>query len=128
MKIVTPLDKEFDFKQCEKLYNEVIELMGNECSFLDLVLNSHFFSYYEEEKLVGCIYVNEENGKLFLSGFSVRKNHKFNIGAVKKAVQFYNCDIFSKTKNRTAEILLKKCGFKLIKTDLDGMKYLKKEK
>ena len=128
MKILTPLDKNFDYKICKKLYNKISKFMGNECSFDDLIQKTHFYSFYDGEKFAGCIYVVFEGGKLFLNGFSIRKNHKFNIGAVKKVLTFYNCDIYSKTKNKTAQFLLKKCGFELIKTDSDGMKYYKKEK
>ena len=127
MKIIIPSDKEFNYRECEKLYLTNEKFMGNHCDFMDIVYNSHFYSFYENKELVGCIYVVDENNKLYLNGFSVRKNHLFNIKAVSTVVSFYNCPIFAKTKNRTAEILLKKCGFTLIKTNLNGMKYLKKE-
>ena len=128
MKIVTPLDKDFDFEECQNLYNEFSQYMGNLCNFDEIVLNSHFYSFYEEGKgLIGCIYINSEDNKLFLSGFSVRKNHLKNIEAIKKILTFYNCPLYAKTKNLAALIVLKKCGFEIIKTDND-MKYLKKEK
>ena len=128
MKIVIPNDKNFDYKLCENLYNKISKFMGNDCCFKDLVDKTHFYSFYDEEKFAGCIYVVLENNKLFINGFSVRKNHKFNIEAVKRVLTFYNCDLYAKTKNKTAQFLLKKCGFTLIKTDSNGMKYYKKEK
>lgn len=128
MRIVTPLDKDFDFHECEKLYDEFSKYMGNLCSFGEIVSKSHFYSFYEEDKgLIGCIYISSEDNKLFLSGFSVRKNHKKNIEAVNKILTFYNCPMYAKTKNLSALIVLKKCGFEVIKTN-NGMKYLKKEK
>lgn len=127
MKIVTPMDNDFDFEGCKALYDEYSKYMGNLCNFDEIVSNSHFYSFYEKNKrLLGCIYINSEGGKLFLSGFSVRKNHYKNIDAVKKVLTFYNCPMYAKTKNLSAVLLLKKCGFKIIKTD-KNMKYLKKE-
>ena len=128
MRILTPQDKNFDYKICEKLYKKVAYLMGNKCDFSDLVSKTHFYSFYDGLKFLGCAYVVSEDIRRFLNGFSVRKNHEFNMDAVKKILSFYNCDIYSKTKNRTAQFLLKKCGFDLIMTDSDGMKYYKKEK
>ena len=128
MKIFTPLDNEFDYKTCENLYNKISKFMGNKCCFKDLIDNTHFYSFYDGEKFSGCIYIVSEDEKLFLNGFSIRKNHQFNIKAVKKVLSFYNCDIYSKTKNKTARFLLKKCGFNFIKTDSNGIKYYKKEK
>ena len=128
MKILIPGDEKFDLQKCKNLYNEVEQLMNNSCSFYDIVYNSHFYSFYKNSKLAGCIYVTEENKKLFLNGFSVKKNHKFNIEAVNKVLSFYNCSMYAKTKNRTAQILLVKCGFKLIYTNSNGIKFYKKEK
>ena len=128
MKILTPQDKNFDYKTCKKLYVKISKFMGNECSFDYLVKNTHFYSFYDNDKFAGCIYVVFEEDKLFLNGFSIRKNHQFNIEAVKKISSFYNCDIYSKTKNKTAQFLLKKCGFKFIKSYSNGIKYFKKEK
>ena len=126
MNIITSADSEFNYEECEALYNKLSEFMNNTCGFKDIVLNSHFYSFYEKERLLGCIYMNCENGDLFLNGFSVRKNHLKNMEAIKTVCSFYSCPVFAKTKNRTAEIVLKKCGFKLIKTDRN-VKYLKKE-
>lgn len=127
MRIVTSIDSDFNFFECRNLYNINSEYMNNNCSFEDIVYNSHFYSFYEGKKLLGCIYIDkEEDGKLFLNGFSIRKNHKKNIEAINRVVKFYNCAIFAKTKNRTAEFLLKKCGFELFKTDENKIKYLKR--
>lgn len=127
MRIVTPLDTDFNFEECEILYNKISPDMNNNCSFKDIIFNSHFFSFYEKNILLGCIYVTSEGGKLYLNGYSIRKNHKKNIKAIKKITAFYNCSIFAKTKNRTAEFLLKKCGFYHIETDNNGVKHYKKE-
>ena len=127
MRMVTSIDSDFNYKECETLYKSVKTQMGNHCEFKKIVENSHFYSFYKGNLLAGCIYITSEDGKLFLSGFSVRKNHLKNIEAVKKVVSFYNCSIWAKTKHRSAEIILKKCGFKLIKTDANKIKYLKKE-
>ena len=128
MKILIPNDKDFNYYQCEILYKKIKKYMNNDCSFSEIVKNSHFYSFYDDENnFIGCIYVSKEGEKLYLNGFSKRKAHQFNIEAVKKVLTFYNCAIFAKTKNRTAEILLKKCGFKLLFVTASGIKYLKKE-
>ena len=128
MKILIPFDKDFDFSACKNLYLKYEKFMGNNCNFEDLISNSHFYSFYKNDMLTGCIYVVKEDGNLYLNGFSIPKNHLFNIDAILKVCGFYNCTIFSKTKNKTAEILLRRCGFKEFKTDKNGFKYFKKEK
>ena len=127
MRMVTSIDSDFNYQECETLYNNVKDQMDNHCEFKNIVENSHFYSFYNGNLLAGCIYISSEDGKLFLSGFSVRKNHLKNIKAIKRVISFYNCPIYAKTKHRNAEIVLKKCGFKLIKIDENKIKYLKKE-
>ena len=128
MKIVTPLDNDFNFTECKKLYLENEKYMNNICCFEDLINKSHFFSFYKNGELAACIYMVSENDKVYINGYSVRKNHLFNMQAVKRICSFYSTPIFAKTKNKTAEVLLKKCGFKLLKTDSNGIKHLKKER
>ena len=126
MKIVTALDKNFEYKKCEELYLKNEKFMNNTCSFKSIVQNSHFYSFYSNKILLGCIYVTCENGKLFINGFSVRKNFKNNKNAINQVIKFYNCPIYAKTKNKTAIFLLKNCGFVLWKEQAE-IKYLKKE-
>lgn len=128
MRILIQTDDDFNYRECEVLYNENCRFMHNSCSFKDIVYNSHFYSFYKNDILVGCVYVVNEDGKLFLNGFSKRKNHKFNIEAVKKVLSFYNCEIYAKTVNKTAKFLLKKCGFVLIFISDEGVMFFKKEK
>lgn len=128
MKILIPSDDDFDYRKCESLYNQNIELMNNYCSFEDIIRNSHFYAFYKGKELISCAYVTDEGGKLFLSGFSKRKNHLFNVNVIKKILSFYNCEIYAKTKNKTAEFFLRKCGFIFIKKDKSQVKYYKKEK
>lgn len=127
IRIINSIDETFNIRECENLYNKNRRYIGDLCNFQDIISNSHFYSFYKNKTLLGCIYITLENNKLFLSGFSIRKNHQNNINAINKILTFYNCPIWSKTKNLTAILLLKKCGFEYQFT-LDNIKYFKKER
>ena len=113
-----PTDKKFNFKECKKMFNEVRGLVGDKDSFRNIVDNHHFFSFYKDNKLLGCIYVYDKDNKLFLNGFAGRHHHAENMEAMKKDLSWYNCDIYAFSKRKTAIFCLYELGFKKIDKNL----------
>ena len=90
-----------------------------------LALNEYCFCFYSEDtgKLLGCIYLEDDNGRVCLSGFSVRKNYDIVIRAIKLISDiFHEDDLYSLTDKKSAIMVLLRCGFKKI----DDETYLRK--
>lgn len=90
-----------------------------------LALDNYCFCVYDEwtRKLLGCIYLEDDNGKVCLSGFSIRKNYKNVIKAIKFISDlFHEDDLYSLTNKKSAIMVLLRCGFKKI----DDETYLRK--
>ena len=90
-----------------------------------LALGDYCFCFYSREtgKLLGCIYLEDDNGRVCLSGFSVRKNYDIVIRAIKLISDiFHEDDLYSLTDKKSAIMVLLRCGFKKI----DDETYLRK--
>ena len=90
-----------------------------------LALGDYCFCFYSREtgKLLGCIYLEDDNGRVCLSGFSVRKNYNIVIRAIKLISDiFHEDDLYSLTDKKSAIMVLLRCGFKKI----DNETYLRK--
>lgn len=107
------VDKCRDIKELEKLCQNP-KLQKAEWIFN----NPHHYCFYEGDKLLGVIYFNEENDKLFLSGAAQRKIHDKVLLALETLCNSYDCDIYSETTEKPAIFALKKVGFKKIKNDI----------
>lgn len=111
------IDKVRDIKELKKLYES--RPMPSQYDFDWLVNNPNLFCFYDELKgfLRGFITVQTENGKLTLSGTSIRKNMSDNIDAIVTVCNAFNDDMYSYTPLKEAGLVLKKAGFKHIKND-----------
>ena len=90
-----------------------------------LALGDYCFCFYSKDtgKLLGCIYLEDDNGRVCLSGFSVRKNYDIVIRAIKFISDiFHEDDLYSLTDKKSAIMVLLRCGFKKI----DDETYLRK--
>ena len=90
-----------------------------------LALGDYCFCFYSKDtgKLLGCIYLEDDNGRVCLSGFSVRKNYDNVIRAIKLISDiFHEDDLYSLTNKKSAIMVLLRCGFKKI----DDETYLRK--
>ena len=90
-----------------------------------LALGDYCFCFYSKDtgKLLGCIYLEDDNGRVCLSGFSVRKNYDIVIRAIKLISDiFHEDDLYSLTDKKSAIMVLLRCGFKKI----DEETYLRK--
>ena len=90
-----------------------------------LALGDYCFCFYSKDtgKLLGCIYLEDDNGRVCLSGFSVRKNYDNVIMAIKLISDiFHEDDLYALTDKKSAIMVLLRCGFKKI----DDETYLRK--
>ncbi len=77
----------------------------------------YHFCFYDDktQKLIGCIYLEDEDGKTCLSGFALPKNYDTVINAINwVSLYFHADDLYSKTDKKSAIIVLLRCGFKKI--------------
>lgn len=90
-----------------------------------LALGDYCFCFYSKDtgKLLGCIYLEDDNGRVCLSGFSVRKNYRVVIKAIKFISNLFHEDnLYALTDKKSAIMVLLRCGFKKI----DDETYLRK--
>ena len=79
MEIRIPANENFDFYACKKLYKKYQNLIGDDVPFNQIIKNTFFYSFYQNKKLIGCIYIFEKYKKLYMNGFAIRGFHNFNI-------------------------------------------------
>ena len=90
-----------------------------------LALGDYCFCFYSKDtgKLLSCIYLEDDNGRVCLSGFSVRKNYRVVIKAIKFISSLFHEDnLYALTNKKSAIMVLLRCGFKKI----DDETYLRK--
>ncbi len=112
IRVFIPNDYGFNYKQCKKLYKKYRHLINDNQEFRDIVKNTFFYSFFDDDKFVGCLYFYEKNNKLYVNGFSHRHMHKQNLECLKMSLNWFNCDIFAETPHKTAVLCLLRCGFK----------------
>ena len=118
-----------EFEDVKELFYQNRENLSITSSFEDVIQNSHFYSFFSNRKLTGCLYffcdeelehfVNKHfeikkgggGPLLFMNGFSKRKCYNENLLFLKKAKDFYTQDIYSFTDKKTASYCLMRAGF-----------------
>ena len=114
MLILTPLDVLFNYDEVKQMWEKYAENLHDCGNFDHLLKNSHFYSFFVDKKFIGCIYFYQRGDRLFVNAFAGRNTHKINLECFKKALTFYNCDIYAESKEKTAIYCILKCGFKKI--------------
>ena len=118
IKVFIPKDIAFNYKQCKNLYKKYQRQIGDNQEFRDIVKNTFFYSFFDDEKHIGCIYYYMRGDKLFVNAFANRHTHEINIECLKKSFEWFNCDIYAETKHKTAIYCLYKCGFKKVRENI----------
>lgn len=114
-----PTDKNFNYKECKKLFREYKHLINDNQCFRDIVNHTFFYSFFDENNNhIGCIYYYVRDDKLFVNAFAYRHTHKINLECLKKSFEWFNCDIYAETQHKTAILCLYRCGFKKVSNNL----------
>lgn len=103
-----------DYEEFKRLYDE--RPMPCPYNYEWLINNPHLYCFYDD-KLLGFITIQDDNGKLTLSGVSIRKNLSNIITAIITVCDSYDDDMYSYTPLKHAGLVLKKAGFKHTKDD-----------
>ena len=111
MKVLTPLDNDFEFERCKRMYEYYNSRVQDDASFEEIVQNTFFYSFYDENEITLCIYFYEIDGKLWVNGYGIRNRHLFNKRCFEKALSWFNCDIWANTKYKDVIWALLRCGF-----------------
>ena len=116
LKILIPKDKEFlQYKnEVKKLYLENQEKINDDNTFEFICKETFFYLFLVNKKILGVIYFFQDDEKLYLNGFAVRKFLKEKLEALKLATTWFNCEIYAEAQNKASEYCLKKVGFKKI--------------
>lgn len=78
----------------------------------------HFCFYRDNGDFVGCIYLEDDEGKVCISGFAKPKNYDIVIEAINWVSEFMRKDdLYSNTVFPSAKLVLRRCGFKKIDDD-----------
>lgn len=116
--VFIPTDYEFNYKELKKLYKRNQKLLDDERSFKELTKNTFIYSFFKEKKFICCIYYYEEQGKMYVNAFSTRHHHEDNMLCFKESLNWFNCDIFARSRQKTSILCLLKANFKKIEHNL----------
>lgn len=118
MLVLTPKDNLFSYDEAKTMWEKCKENLENSGDFENIVKNTHFYSFYVDKKLIGCIWFCLKDGEVFINAFADRNTHELNLKCLKTALGFYNCDIYAESIQKPAIYCILKCGFKKIDKNL----------
>lgn len=113
-----PTDKNFNYKECKKLFFKCNRFIKDGSRFRDIVENTFFYSFFNDDEFIGCIYFYYRDDKLFVNAFAHRGRHKLNLECLKMTFDWFNCDIYAESVQKPAILCLYRCGFKKIGENL----------
>lgn len=118
MIVISAIDPHFDYEEAKSLWTKHRDKLDDGGDFDKLLRNSHFFSFYENDIFIGCMCFYQKDDKLFFNGFSKRKCHLLNLRCIKKALTFYNTDVYAQSIEKPAIYCLLKAGFHKVSKNL----------
>jgi len=118
MRVLIPSDKDFNYLECKKLFEDNQNLIEDYEKFDDVTKNTFFYSFLVNGKHIGCIYYYEIDNKLYVNVVAYRGTHLINLECFKKSLTWWNCDIYARSHHKTAIYGMLKCGFKKIGENL----------
>ncbi len=118
MQVLIPTDKDFNYLQCKKLYEDNQDLIEDYEKFDDVIKNTFFYSFLIDGRHIGCIYYYEIDNRLYVNVVAYRGTHLINLECFKKSLTWWNCDIYARSHQKTAIYGMLKCGFKKIGENL----------
>lgn len=124
--LINPESPFFDKEAARCLFEANKELIEDRRGF-DNYLNRWFFSIYERGKFIGCIFCYHQDGRDWVGGFAKRKTHYQCLEALNKVKVCFSA-LYAETKQKSAEFILRKAGFKQIEPDIWVWKRIQGEK
>lgn len=118
MKVRIPLDNDFEYKRCKKMFEKYNTRVNDDAAFEDIISNTLFYSFYDKTELTLCIYFYGLNGKVWVNGYGIRNKHLFNKVCFTQALSWFNCDIWANTKYKDVAWALLRCGFKKVRENI----------
>ena len=118
MQVLIPTDKDFNYLECKKLFEDNQNLLEDNETFDDVIKNTFFYSFFVNGKHIGCIYYYEIDNKLYVNAVAYRGTHLINMECFKTSLSWWNCDIYARTHHKTAIYTILKCGFCKVAKDL----------
>lgn len=118
MRVLIPSDEDFNYKECRKMYEDNQKIINDDASFDEVIKNTFFYSFYDADKLSLCVYFFTDDGKMWVNGYGIRKNHLFNKSAFTLALSWFNCDIWAISDKKPAIYGMLVCGFKKYKDNI----------
>jgi len=118
MRVITPLNKDFDYETNKQLFDKANNTIGEKCTFDEVISKYQFFSYYKQDEYLGFIYFFYEDGKLFICSASVPKRYQDTYKCLLESLTYYSCDIYANTSQRHVKLILLRAGFKKINDNL----------
>ena len=117
IEVLIPLNPEYQKydTQVKELYEKNQEQICDTNSYEYIRDNTLFYIFILNGVFIGAIYYFMENGKLFLNGFAVPKNHKINLFCLSLSTTWFSCPIYAEAQNRASALCLLRCGFKRLK-------------
>lgn len=112
MEVRIPLDNDFEFERCKKMYDFYKHRVNDDSTFEEVIKNTFFYSFYENDELILCIYFYVIDEKLWVNAYGKRKKHLFNKRCFEASLGWFDCDIWANTKYRDVAWALLRCGFK----------------
>lgn len=113
-----PTDKNFNFKECKKLFKKYKKELDDKDKFRNIVNNTFFYSFFYDYQFIGCIYYYFKNDKLYVNAFAHRHTHLINLECFKLSLTWFNCDIYANSILKSSILCLLRCGFKKIGKNL----------
>lgn len=116
--VFIPSDYEFNYKELKKLYKKYRKQLEDEREFREVVQTTFIYSFFKDNKFILCVYYYYEDGKLYVNAFSKRHNHLENMICFKESLNWFNCNIYARSKLKTSILCLLRAGFKKIDNNL----------
>ena len=120
IQVLIPSDFEFlkYDAQIKDLYEKNQEKINDSNSYEFIKNNTLFYLFLKNKNVLGVVYYFKDGDKLFVNGFSNRKNHLANLYSLKLSTTWFSCSIYAEAQNRASALCLLRCGFKRLKGNL----------
>lgn len=120
IQVLIPSDFEFlkYDAQIKNLYEKNQKKINDSNSYEFIKNNTLFYLFLKNKNVVGVVYYFKDNDRLFVNGFSNRKNHLANLFCLKLSTTWFSCPIYAEAQNRASALCLLRCGFKRLSGNL----------